>query len=882
MVSLLDSTKTTAASEEKAYINYLIGRQYYWKELDTLAFKYYQNARAQITTGDTLIVSLATKLYRNIGNLNSYFGHSDSITIYAQKALTLAYTANCSLEKNLEVSLQDNLGDGLYKLGDIDGALNHLSKGTEICRTGDVSYFICGRIGVLHARALTDANRIAEAKLVIQEAEGFMLETPDLIDEDSLILADIADVKFLIADTEKDILSARQAAQQSYSLNNQYRPSSIQMGHSYNNLGRLALKRGEYARGKALLLLALNVYQANHAAIDYGTCYENLAEAALLTHDTTQAVTYLENAQLAYHGSSARGDLNKALDKHQLKDPILRQAELTYQRHRSHPEQVPFSKVLSEVIRVDSIMSMLQYGVRSEYSKRNSIRKLKSFYEGLIGFSLDKWSDTRDSAYLYLGMTSLERSKAQILRERQRRSFSDNRTKGSSENNLRYTFLSARNKVVNDIRTAINEQQRTKLLNELAHLELKARITEDSLYAQQDLPLPETRERPILQSLKGRLAPEVTVLDYFIGEKAIFVSKLSDRKLELVRLNTPSLAVAAVIDTFQRALKAPGSLLWEEDKNLRDSTQRQIARSGHQLFQQLLRPVLPPPDKYSSITIIHDGPTAYIPFEALLTQAIDPKKSGSFHQYPFLVHDYQVNYEFSTSVWQDRLDRNYAGGEKALIVSPKQREGGFFKPFASSDSIWLASLTTGSQEAEGLSDLLRSDWLTKNKVTSFGLSTDLTSYGIVHFTGHGIVFPQNIYQSGLVLDPGFTSGEVKVLRLPELALLPLKIEMLVLSACETGYGEISEGEGMISLSRGGAVAGAKSVVASLWLVSQQTKNDFFQQFYRELNKGEQRMQALQTVKKAFALSENDFSHPFHWASYTNTGASGAINSSFFR
>jgi CHAT domain-containing protein len=91
---------------------------------------------------------------------------------------------------------------------------------------------------------------------------------------------------------------------------------------------------------------------------------------------------------------------------------------------------------------------------------------------------------------------------------------------------------------------------------------------------------------------------------------------------------------------------------------------------------------------------------------------------------------------------------------------------------------------------------------------------------MVHLATHGILNGQNPEYSGLVFSLVDQRGrpEDGFLRLADIYNMNLPIEMIVLSACQTGVGKQVKGEGLIGLTRGFMYAGAARVVASLWKV----------------------------------------------------------------
>jgi CHAT domain-containing protein/Tfp pilus assembly protein PilF len=95
-------------------------------------------------------------------------------------------------------------------------------------------------------------------------------------------------------------------------------------------------------------------------------------------------------------------------------------------------------------------------------------------------------------------------------------------------------------------------------------------------------------------------------------------------------------------------------------------------------------------------------------------------------------------------------------------------------------------------------------------------------------------------------------------------------ELVVLSACETGLGDVTEGEGVYGLRRSLIIAGSRSQVMSLWKVDDEATRDLMVDFYRKLSAGQGRAEALRNAQLAM-LKIPALSHPFYWASFIPSG-----------
>jgi CHAT domain-containing protein/tetratricopeptide (TPR) repeat protein len=101
-------------------------------------------------------------------------------------------------------------------------------------------------------------------------------------------------------------------------------------------------------------------------------------------------------------------------------------------------------------------------------------------------------------------------------------------------------------------------------------------------------------------------------------------------------------------------------------------------------------------------------------------------------------------------------------------------------------------------------------------------------------------------------------------------------ELVVLSACDTGRGELVRGEGVQSFGRAFLAAGAESVITTLWKVPDEAPVDLMRVLYDRLQRGDGRAEALRRAKLAMLDSGDRRAHPFYWAGYVLTGATGPI------
>lgn len=152
-------------------------------------------------------------------------------------------------------------------------------------------------------------------------------------------------------------------------------------------------------------------------------------------------------------------------------------------------------------------------------------------------------------------------------------------------------------------------------------------------------------------------------------------------------------------------------------------------------------------------------------------------------------------------------------------------------------------------------------------------SDQLSQYRYVHFATHGLADRERPELSTIVLSLFDEQGRPQdgFLRAHEVYNLNLPAEMVTLSACETGLGKLTKGEGLVSLTRGFMYAGAARVVVSLWSVNDRATAELMTKFYRRvLIEGERPAAALRAAQIEM-WRDKRWEAPYYWAAFTLQG-----------
>ncbi len=148
----------------------------------------------------------------------------------------------------------------------------------------------------------------------------------------------------------------------------------------------------------------------------------------------------------------------------------------------------------------------------------------------------------------------------------------------------------------------------------------------------------------------------------------------------------------------------------------------------------------------------------------------------------------------------------------------------------------------------------------------------LTDYGSIVFATHGYFgtdipgIQEPVLAMTLVGQPKDQDGFV---RMTEVMGMKLNANIVALTACETGLGNNLSGEGVMSMGRAFQYAGAKSILMSLWSVSESGSVLLVEKFFAHLKEGKNKLDALKSARED--VRNAGYKHPFYWAPFILVG-----------
>ena len=369
------------------------------------------------------------------------------------------------------------------------------------------------------------------------------------------------------------------------------------------------------------------------------------------------------------------------------------------------------------------------------------------------------------------------------------------------------------------------------------------------------------------------LQPNQALLEYFVGDSAVFVFVVQkdDLKVAEIKLDFPLKEWVQGLreGIYQYHITEPKS------DSLYQETMCQFIENAQFLYHKLLAPLGKLPEK---LIIIPDGLLWYVPFEILLTE--QPAEDHRAKRFPYLIKEHQIAYNYSATLWQEMLDKKHRRPQKRGVLAFAPSFGQLDEQFVNIDDFRrnnLAHLNYNDLEAEAIHRQWEGNIYIGPDATRNNFFTQASRYPILHLATHAKVNDQQVDYSFLAFYQEDDSTESKVY-ISDLYNMHLPVDMAVLSACETGIGKLQKGEGVISLARGFAYAGAKSIITSLWSVNDQSTYHIMERFYRNLHSGMEKNEALRVAKLDYLQQSDQMTgHPYYWAGFVAIGDMTPIN-----
>jgi CHAT domain-containing protein/predicted negative regulator of RcsB-dependent stress response len=542
-------------------------------------------------------------------------------------------------------------------------------------------------------------------------------------------------------------------------------------------------------------------------------------------------------------------------------------------------------------------------------------------YELFIDLAMSQYRITNSNSFLTAALEASERARAREL--------IDLLTEGKVD--LRKGVDPVLLKQQDEVQQKLNAkaQAQTQLLNgkhteeqarisgkEIADLLdeyniLKTRIRESSLaYAQ--LTQAQSLSFSEIQQL---LDDETLLIEYFVGEEKSYLwlvsrtSVIGDTLPKRSEIENRATAFSEALANLKSSVNDTRS-----GGARRKDPAASLPVDRVALSQLLLGPIA---DKIGTkrLIIVGDGVLHYLPFGALpspVSTSVGSQKSVQSARTPYLIEEHEIVYLPSASVVPvlrvETAGRKPAPLSAAVLANPvftsdderlkaarptpttngvtttqKDSTSKRGNGETTRSGLVLAPLPATELEAEAIDKLMRNHGRTKiakgfeaSRTTVMELQEK--QYRIIHFATHGDLDTEHPELSSIVLSLFDSEGRPQdgYLRLHDIYNLKLPTDLIVLSACRTGLGQVIKGEGLIGLTRGFMHAGSPRVVASLWQVEDLGTSELMKRIYQHIIREGMAPASAMRQAQIEMLQSKRWKSPYFWAGFVLQGEWSAI------
>jgi len=630
-------------------------------------------------------------------------------------------------------------------------------------------------------------------------------------------------------------------------------------------------KKGDYVKSKEIIdkssALIEEKLGASHPLLAEN--YMHAAELVYFQNDYPSAIAYFDKATSILNYDPVKDPKFEKVNSEMLLLKVFEKKAFFYEQlYEKSKDESNLQKSLDVYTDIINLIQHLRHSYKEDESKRILTKNNYSLYSKAIKLCLDLNKINKQAQFLEKAFQFSERLKANKLLE------SFYASKAQSIAGIPDSILNQEKAFKVDIVFLKQQLEDTPQTDSASIVELNKRLldrkqeyrffisTLESQYGNYYNLKYSANDLTVTEIQKKLLNKDQTLIEYHAAENALYAFVINKDSIRAIELNIDSLSTN--IFYLRRGL-------WSTFINYEDSPSKEIAKLlfkkyAFKLYKQLIEPL---GTLDENLTIIPSGEIGTIPFEVLLTQKSDVQ--APMNQLEYLIKSHEISYNFSALLWKEMRDKKYE--EKGLLaVAPS------FKTV--NDGLnrnALQELNFTRNEATYISDLFRGDTLIGELATSASFIDMAKNYGILHLATHAQVNVDKIEKSCLYFYADSLNNQSLYIR--DLYTMEFPADLVVLSACETGVGELIKGEGIVSLARGFAYAGASSIVTSLWRVRDNSTSEFMKLFYANLKKGDRKSEALRSAKLEFIDSNPKYAHPFYWAPFVGIGNMKKIDNS---
>lgn len=373
--------------------------------------------------------------------------------------------------------------------------------------------------------------------------------------------------------------------------------------------------------------------------------------------------------------------------------------------------------------------------------------------------------------------------------------------------------------------------------------------------------------------IQKRLQANHAFIEFFVGKDATYAFLLQKQgSLTMFKIPIREDSLSTMVKEILYSIYIPhiqsndSTLIQLKSIYSKDYSDEVFAKRAFQLYQLLLQPVfasLNPAEIH--LEIIPDGVLNYLPFDVLLQEQVKHEMLGYYENvsdYKYVARNFVISYCYSGTLMSLMTGKNRSAASKNQLLV-------FHDPDFKAQSKSLQNIF------EMYNFYKPFVYILGNKSHKESLKRLGPLYKYLHFSVHGDINNEHPNLSYLKLRTSPLSRD-SLLYLQNIYNFSIPSEMVFTSACNAGVGPLSKGEGLLSLARGFAYSGAKSIITSLWIVKGGPSDKLLSSFYKYISKGHSKDLSLALAKKE-QLKSVTLAHPYYWAGFIPIGDMSSIN-----
>ncbi|MEM6963697.1 MAG: CHAT domain-containing tetratricopeptide repeat protein [Bacteroidota bacterium] len=547
-------------------------------------------------------------------------------------------------------------------------------------------------------------------------------------------------------------------------------------------------------------------------------------------------------------------------------DLLNLKSEILEQKYKNTKQQKDLEDALHTIEYAVKLIEKMRRSYQSEASKQDLNERVAWVFQLAVRVAFKMYQLTEDPLYLMQSLNFSEKSKASILWQNMNTNFAL-KNAGIPDGELeRLKKLGFEIKDLEEQIFEADETSHTKLQSKLFDLKLKYEDQVVSLdqYNAKYFQLKYASPQVDLDNLQRKILDAKTALvEFFYDENNIYTFVIFKDKIKGFQ------------HPFSSSLEK--SIQYLRDFNVKDYTrnasfanEKYISELNF-LYESLWKNIAEQVESVEQLVIVPHGVLNYLSFEILA-----PKSSASdFRKLPYLLKKHNIHYAWSLSLWEKDDNQKVNFRNDFLGFAPSFNTPLLADNSASSitmDRSLLSELDFSQMEIKHANTYFEGSIFLGDQASEFSFQQYAPDSKVLHLATHAIADDRQPMYSGLVFSQQKDTIEDGFLNAYEIYNLHLPAELAVMSACNTGFGKLAAGEGVISLGRAFSYAGCKSVLMSLWMANDQSTTQLMNTFYKNLARGQRKDQALKNAKLTYLENADPLTaHPYFWASMVAIG-----------